>query len=156
MRHVCFCAAIVAILNGCATYGGRPVHLSPGSQLLAEVAVEYATGKVIEAKSNPAERIQRAARIKSVALAIQSAATGDTTTVGSLAALAESYIADLKLQPSDLLLAHTLVNAVVAELNARIQGGILKPDDLLVVKQVLGWVLLATEPYLTATPLEAP
>lgn len=142
--HRSFLAAILVVtvfallMPACAT--------TPQSALVEQVAVQYATGKFIEAKPD-AQRAGRAADVIKVAGVIKTLASGDTATVDELSVYVETVLADAGLSPSDRLLANTLVAAVVAELQARVQNGILSPDDRLKVATALDWVIQAAQGY---------
>lgn len=128
----------VAALCGCAS--------TPQNAVLQQVAVQYATGKFIEAKP-AAERAARAADVIAVAGVVKTLASGDTSTVDELANHVQGILAGANLSPSDRLLANTLVAAVVAELQARVSNGVLSANDRLAVSKVLDWVVQAAQGY---------
>lgn len=128
-------------LVGCATMS------APQNQMVEQIAVQYATGKFIEAKAFPADRIERAAQVKSVAVAVKAVAASDNADIATLEALAMSRINTANLQPSDRLLAQALVAAVVTELSTRVANGALSASDRVLVTQMLDWVISACDAY---------
>jgi hypothetical protein len=129
-------------LHGCAV--GKAVKDNP---VLASVVVQYATGKVIEAGKTPAARAIRAERVKTIAVTIKAAAKGRVVTLGELQLVAQGYIADLNLEPSDAMLANTLVLAVSSELEKKISAGALAESDVLVLNTALDWAIVAANLY---------
>lgn len=121
---------------------------TPQGALVEQVAVQYATGKLIEAKPVN-ERAARAAEVLRIASTIQTLASGDTATVDELEAHVDAILANVAMSPSDRLLASTVVSAVVAALKDRVSDGVLSPDDRLVVTKVLGWAIQAAQGYAT-------
>jgi hypothetical protein len=146
---LCIVAILCAgILNGCTTMQGAFQSLTdPKNAVAQQITVQYATGKFIEAKGTPAERIARASQVKAVATSIQAVAASDSATIAALHELAASKIAAAHLSPSDRLLADSLVNAVVDELSARVAGGTLTPENRVYVSRLLGWVIAAADAY---------
>jgi predicted component of type VI protein secretion system len=134
-------ALVAGALTGCATLS------APQNQAVEQITVQYATGKFIEAKPTGPERAARAAQVKAVALSVKSVAASDSATIASLSELALSKVATANLQPSDRLLAQSLVTAVVNELSARVAGGVLTPENRVVVTQMLDWVIAAADAY---------
>jgi hypothetical protein len=135
-------AAAVLCCAGCSTLDA--IAKRPAASALA---VQYATAKVIELGKTTDERLARAARIKTIALDAQKYATGDAVTVDALQQLAIAQIAQLNLGTADMLLANALVQTAVEELQSKIGVGVIPPDKLTTVNQLLGWVITATELY---------
>ena len=117
----------VVYLSGCNSQQSIAAHL----------AVSYATAKYIE--QGGADSAGRAARVLAVADAVQKAASGESVTVDALRLLVIEHLPPT-LSPADKVLAGALIDAAVAELQARIGAGVLKPDSVLKVREVLGWV----------------
>jgi len=107
------------------------------STIAAHLAVSYATAKYIE--KGGAGAPARAQRVIDVADAIEAAATGESVTIAALKALVLAKLPG-SLSPADRVLANALIDAVLAELEARIGDGVLKPDQLVKVREVLKWV----------------
>lgn len=140
---VAFIAASTIILSG--VLGGCS-FLKPENAALHQVAVQYATGKYIEA-AGPDAMEARACKVLSVSDAIAALATDDTVTLDSLESHALQAVAKAEMTPADRILANTLVAAVVAELRARVDTGVLSDQDRYRVGLVLGWVKQAAGLY---------
>lgn len=130
---------IVAIVAGLALafsfVGCTTTADSPSREVLAQAAVVYATAKVIE--NNPAY----APRIAQIAAEVRAVSSGEAaTTVDMVVALARSKIDWAKLSPADTALVNLLLDAVKAELTARLGAAELPTDKLLVVAKVAGWI----------------
>lgn len=137
--------AIVA-LPGCATFGGKPIHLESEGALAAQLTTQYAVQKFIDRSENPAGR---AAKVKQVAQSVIDHANGDASaTVAELSEIAYAEIAKRNLDSSDVQLARSLVMLVATELNQHTADGLLKQEDVVLINQVFGWITQATEPYL--------
>lgn len=113
---------------------------------VTDIAIEFATAKVIEAKGAN-ETLPRAQNIKTIAVAIQGVAGGDSVTIAALEAEAGVYIRKLNLSTADLLLANALVATISTDLSQKVNGGMLKPEDVAVVKQVMQDVINACALY---------
>jgi len=128
---------VCAVLSGCASLSAFLDSL--GEQKLA---VQYATMKYIESAGDDQAQAARAARVRVVVDQVEVRLT-DSASIGALRALVESKLpADLP--ASDRLLAGALLDAVVAELEGKVDDGLLGPDELLAVQRVLGFVRDAT------------
>lgn len=115
-----------ASLLGCSATSERPDT--------TRLVVQYATLKAIESGSSPS-------RIVEVGNRVLEAAQGESVTLAALEAAAAREIAHLAL--SDRLVAEALIELVVAEINARIDGGVLDAEALTTVTQVIGWAVQA-------------
>lgn len=111
----------------------------------SKIIVQVETMKVIEADRN--HTAERAKQIREVAVEGKQFLDTNTVSVSLLADSINARLAVLDLAPSDRLLAAALVDAVVAELSARVGAGALSPEQRLNVSQVLGWIISATEFY---------
>jgi hypothetical protein len=138
---ICALCGALALQPGCATSSS-----SPNTELIAQAAVVYATSKVVE--NNP----DYAPRIAAIAGEIRKTASGDgVDTVAAVIAIARARIDWSKLSPADTALVNLLLDAVSAELTARLGAGVLPPDKALVVAKVAGWIEKAAIAYAPAT-----
>lgn len=105
-----------------------------------KLAVQYAAIKFVRADDNPAEK---AARVRAVIEEVRAVAKGESASVAAIKAFVQAKLpADML--PEDRLLANALIEAVSAELEARVGDGVLDPEKLVKVETVLGWVSEAT------------
>jgi hypothetical protein len=133
-----FCILIALAITGCS------VLSKPENQPLARAGVQYATAKLIE-QGNPAK--ERAGRIKAIAIDLQSLFKADEqATIPALEALIREKVREPleSLSPADRMLAENLIAVVVQELQARLGKGVLAPDQMIVVNDILQWVIDAT------------
>ncbi len=132
---VTFCAILsVPIVQWGCTTTGKP------SPIVAQVAVQYATMKVVE--KNPSY----APRVIEIARNVREATNGNASaTVAVIDALIRSQIKWEKLAPSDRMVVDLLLQAIKDELTARIGSGVLDSDKLLVVAQVATWIETAAQ-----------
>lgn len=137
-------AALVAVflcLAGCAT-------LTDGDRrndLAAELAIKYATLKVIDNDSDPSER---AGRIISIAEKTQSLVDrGLVSLIPEIEQVVKDQIDWGKLDAADTLLVDALLTAVRVELDSRVQGGALSGETALAVSRVLDSVIAAARLY---------
>lgn len=144
MKHI---TAVLAILAAAISLCGCATTQNATTAVVEQLAVEYATGKVVEVGKTTDERTTRAKNIHQIAAAVDAVAHGDATTIAQLEADASAKIASLQLQPSDALLASGLVTAIVGELQGKVSAGVLSQNDLLVLDKVLGWVEQACAVY---------
>lgn len=120
----------LALSVGCQSTGSNP-----SGEVLAQAAVVYATAKVIE--NNPAY----APRIAQIAAEVRAVSAGEAaTTVDMVISLARAKIDWASLSPADAALVNLLLDAVKAELTARLGAAELPTDKLLVVAKVAGWI----------------
>lgn len=122
----------------------------PSEQLTARVAVQYSVGKYLE-RETPEVRAEKAARILATVELVSSMAENEAVTIDSLRAYVATRLAD-RLSPADRLLAGAIIDAAALELKARVGDGVLKPDQLVKVREVLSWVAEAAAAY--APPVE--
>lgn len=134
---VCILAFALIALPGCATFG-KNVDQS-------KLIVQVATMKVIEADQSHTK--ERAAKIREVASDGKTFLDGANVSVPLLSSAINARLAGIDIAPSDRVLAAALVDAVAAELNARVGSGLLSPEQKYSVSQVLGWVIDATSFY---------
>ena len=126
---LCVLCGSIFLSSGCSTAGGGP------SPILAQVAVQYATIKVLQ--NNP----DRAPRVIEIATYIrENAGNEQAATVALLEAAVRSQIDFSKLDPADAMLVDILIATVREELIARLGDGPLSPEHVLVVAQVAGWI----------------
>lgn len=117
----------------------------PESQLAARVAVQYAVGKYIE-KVSPIDKVEKVRRIIETARLVSQLAENESVTIDSLRAYVAQRLAD-RLSPADRLLAGAIIDAAAIELKNRVGDGVLKPDQLVQVREVLTWVEEAATAY---------
>lgn len=129
----------IAVLCGCSTLTSQPT--------VSSLAVTYAAAKVIEAAPTPDERLARAERIKSIVGEARTWLNGEGVTVGLLESAARARLAELNLSPADTMLANTLVQIAVQDLQEKIGAGVIAPDQLVTVNELLDWIETATEMY---------
>lgn len=132
----------VGLLAGCVTGGGTLPD--PGTaQSVAKLAVTYGVLKYCEKAGDPAAQAARCARVKAFAGEAQKLAAGESVTIVALNAAIEAKLpADLS--PADRILAIALIETIEQELMQRVGGNLLKPEQIVIVQQVLGWVVDAT------------
>lgn len=126
---------VLGALTGC----------KPQEQLAAKIAVQYAVGKYVEHQPQDA-RAETAARIAKTVELVSGLAENEQVTVDALRAYVAQRLGD-KLSPSDKLLAGAIIDAAAVELKARVGDGVLKPDQLVKVREVLSWVAEAAAAY---------
>lgn len=130
---------VAASMAGCA-------FLKPENAALHQIAVQYATGKYIEA-ANDGEETARACKVIAVSETVATLTSNEAITLDELEAHALAAVVNTNMSPADRILANTLVAAVVAELRARVDTGVLSEQDRYRVGLVLGWVKQAAEMY---------
>ena len=133
-----FLAALLP-LCGCQTIKDQP--------LIAQVAVQYATIKVVQ------DHPERAARVVEIARTLRTSAEDEAATVALLEVLIRAKINWASLDAADRLLVDTLIIGVRQELLNRLGDGVLSAENKLVVAQVAGWIEAAA---LSVTPATTP
>jgi predicted RecB family endonuclease len=119
-------------------------------QVAARVAVSYATAKLIE-KSEPGEaRAQKAAEILAVADKVDELASGESMTVDALRAYVASRLSHLS--PADRMLAGVLIDEAARALREKIGDGVIDPERLVKVREVLSWVREGAISYVPTDP----
>lgn len=117
----------VFLTSGCQTIKERPA--------VAQLAVQYATIKVVE--KNP----DRAARVIEIAAYIKAnAGNSSAASVALLEVAVRKQIDFERLDAADTFLVDTLIGLVRDELVARLGDGPLSPENALIVAQVAGWI----------------
>jgi len=128
-RKALVALAIVAlIVSGCAALKG---DTTPAAKL----AIQSATLKVIDSDT---ERAQRVHKIAGQVLEIV-----DGNAEATLDAVEKRVRDEIRwdqLDQAEQLVASNLVDAVRVEIEARIDGGTLAPDDRVVVQKVMTWI----------------
>lgn len=125
---------LLIVLSGCATFEKH----EPTARLVTQYAVlKYAERLPEESRATRIERI------KSIAAEVKALTSGETSL--SLLQLAVSAQLDKAgLSPADRLLADGLVQIIGAELQQRIGDGVLSPEQLVQVSEVMDWIIAAT------------
>lgn len=121
---------------GCAT-----LEKSPNT---AKLVTQYAVMKFAE-QSSDERRVERIANVRKIAEDVKSLAANQTVSVPGLQAAVMAQVAKLGLSPADSFLASALVQVVADELAAKIGDGVISPEKMLVVSQVMDWVIDATK-----------
>ncbi len=132
---------VAVIVPGCATL------TNPDNRVAQQIAVQYATGKFIEAPATAEGRQARARQVKAVAENLKTVAASDSANIAQLRSLAMAKVDKANLTASDRLLAATLVDIAVQELSARVASGVLSPDAVVAVSRLLDWVIAAAAAY---------
>ena len=120
----------LSTLSGCATMERH--------EFAAKLGVQYAMLKYVERKDDPEDT---KARIREHVSAAKRFLDQGTTT---LALLKSSVIARLdmsKISVADQLLIYAVIDAIVFELQDRIKDGVIRPEQLYKVNEVLDWIL---------------
>ncbi len=136
-------AAVLAVAaSGCAVLTAA----SNTNTIAVNTAVQFATAKVIEAKGN-ASAPGRATQIKAIALEVKGYADG-TVSVAQLEQVAQAWV--VKLPVSDQILANALIQQVAADLNAKVQNGIVDAAAKAAVGQLMDDIVTACNLYIPA------
>lgn len=122
----------------------------PENQPIAKMSTEYAVLKYIESAGDKVAQTTRAERIATIATDIQSLVKSDEqATIPALDTLVRSKVPWDKLSPADTILATNLIEVIEQELMSRLgtaqTPGVLTPDQLVVVVDLMNWVLEATK-----------
>lgn len=128
----------LASISGCATLRDNPDA--------TELVVSQVVTRYID-EAAPSARATRAQRIHDVVTEVEKFASGESVTIAQFAALALSAIPN-DLSVPDRALATSVVNLLSRALSQRIGDGLLKPEDLVTVKQVLASVRFYASLYL--------
>lgn len=135
-------------LSGCATLAK---FATPAVQPFEQAAVYAAVGIAVQqGTSDKAVWQARATNIKTIALQLEALDTGSTAVVSLLQLELNKKIVALNLQPAELLAAQTLtaaINAVVQTEIASQTNGVLTPQTVVAINQVLTWVTTAAAAY---------
>lgn len=137
---------VLAVLLCAFALPGCQTLTNPDNRLAQQIAVQYATGKFIEA-APAAERIGRAQDVAKVVVSVKSMVSDGSASISQLHQYAMAKVNAAKLNPSDKLLATALVDVAVQELSARVSTGVLDPDARVAVHRLLDWVAAAAAAY---------
>ena len=137
-----YLVSLIACLSlaGCAGTVLRPD--STGVQA-AKLTVTYGVLKFVEKAGDPTEQYARAQRIKTITEDVKKYAAGDEVTLSVLQTVILQRLPPT-LSPADKGLALGLVELVMTELRARMDGGVIKPEQLVAIDTVAGWIISAT------------
>lgn len=130
--------AVLAFIAGFTLISGCTFFRT--QQPLAKVGVQYATMKFVEQASPGTDREVRIARITSVAKDLKAYVTGESVTLDTLKTEALKLLERYHPSPADKLLAVNLIDAVTAELAARVSEGTLASADRVLIGDVLDWI----------------
>lgn len=142
-----------AALAACMTLHDNPV--------IAQAGVQVASARFVRSAGDAEHQAKRKERVKAIAGEIQSLARNQMATVDFLhTAVNQRLPADLN--PEDRVLVELLISAVVQELQKRVGDGVLDPERLMQLDQVLAWIIqgadlvAVNEPERTAGRQPAP
>jgi hypothetical protein len=139
---------LLASIAGCATLARV---LTPGAQPFEQAAVFAAVGVAVQqGTTDRAVWTARAARIKAVALQLEALDTGSTAVLSLLEQALNKKIVALNLPPADLLAAQTLTAAITAVVQTELasaSNGVLTPQSVVALNDVLTWVTTAASAY---------
>lgn len=133
MKRTLICLAVLCaslFVPACSTISDRPI--------LAQLAVQYAVVKVLDNNPDFAPRV-----VEIATFVEENAGASQATTVLVLEQLVRAQINWDRLDAADRILVDALIAAVREELVARLGDGPLTGDNVLVVKQVAGWIKTA-------------
>jgi hypothetical protein len=107
------------------------------------IVVTYGTAKFIEKAGTAEAQAARAEKIRTVAQDIRTFMEGNTVTLGLLEAAIRDRL-PANLSPADRVLVNELIALIMMELRAKMDDGLLKPEQKVIVVKVIDWVTLAT------------
>lgn len=128
-------AAVLCMgLAGCKTIEQNPAT--------AQLVTRYAVVKYLEKKPTAEQRYASAQRIVAIATDLRSVTAGSSVSLQYLRDYLGTVVELKNLSPADKVLADGLVNVLFTELESRFKGGggLLSPDQLIVVNDVLSWI----------------
>lgn len=118
-------------LTGC---GVVPVGTDGSDRTRFEV--EAATVLLLEQSSQPAKR---AAEVVESIDRLQTLLTDQSTTVGDLRSALLKRVAERDLSPGEKALALQIVGRIAENVELKVGKGLLSPDAIVSINQVLGW-----------------
>lgn len=128
MKRLVVVFVLSVFLCGCGTFQSNPAAW--------QLAVTYSISRYVYEK--PADQQEAVkARIRAVAADLKALATGDAVTLPLLRQALTVQLDRANLIPPDRALLEGLADVIVAELGKRVGGGLIKPDQLYEVVQVL-------------------
>ncbi len=135
-------AILSAVFVGVFLFGA--VGCKSSEKVASKIGLQYAVGNYLEHRT-PAERVEKARAILLAVESLETLAGSDSTTVDALRA----YIAQRldHLSPADRLALGNLIDLAADILKERVGDGVLKPGDVLLVRDVLSWVAEAASAY---------
>lgn len=132
--------AVIALLSALMLAGCKSIEERPAT---AKLVTQYAVLKFAE-QSSADKRAVRIEHVRRIAADVKAIAAGEPVSLALLKGAAFSEISKLQLSPADTLLAHALVDLIAEEIALRVGDGVLSPDQLVQVAQVMDWVVEAT------------
>jgi hypothetical protein len=116
----------------------------------ARVAVSYATAKLIEKQTGVEERAAQAREILAVLDKVEELAQSDSTSIDALRA----YVAQRldHLSPADRMLAGVLIDVAYEALKEKVGTGVIDPEKLVKIREVLAWVREGAIGYVPTVP----
>lgn len=134
MKRLVIIPILLIALSGCASLEKH----EPTARLVTQYAVLKYAEKL------PADsRAARIERIRTIAIEVKAMTTGETS-LSLLQLAVASQLDKAGLSPADRLLADGLVQIISAELEERIGTGVLAPEQLVQVSEVMDWIIAAT------------
>jgi hypothetical protein len=149
MKHLMLLLAVAALIAGCALSAACSTSMTKGGGSAVENAgarmvVQYATMKYISGAKGAQAQNARASRVADVASKAQALAQGGAaSTIPLIEQAVRDQIDWTKVDMADRLLIDNLITLVRAELEARVSDGGIPADQMLAVREVLGWVVSA-------------
>jgi len=141
MRNKLLVIILGLVLSACST---TSTNQTPQLSFVSTVGIGIATVRLIEESANQAER---AGKVVTVAQAIKNtAASGSPLVVSFLETQARELIDWASLTLSEQVLVNALLFNITDQIEARIDGGTLDKNRLLIFNDVLDTVIRAARP----------
>lgn len=122
-----------------ALFGCSFLRESPST---AKLVVQYSVAKFAE-QSSAERRLERLNNVKRIASSVKTLAANESATIPLLKNIVLEQVAKLHLSPADTVLAQGLIDVIAEQLGKKIGEGLLKPEDKLLVADVMDWVIEA-------------
>lgn len=106
-------------------------------KVATRIALQYGVGKYLD-KQSPESRVEKARAVVEAVRVLNELAGADVTTVDALRAYIATRISDLP--PTDRRALGDVIDLATEVLKERVGSGVLNPEGVLVVRDVLSWV----------------
>lgn len=126
--------SMLLMLPGCTFFKESPST--------AKMLVQYSVAKYAE-QSSAETRPQHLTNIKTIATAVKSISSGEPVSIVQLESIVGTKVSQLQLSPSDLTLANGLISVIGEQLQQKIGAGLLKPEDKVLIAEVMDWIIEA-------------
>lgn len=126
--------------SGCSSVNSFVIE----HEVAAQAAVMYGVQKFVHEADDTSQRASRVVNVVDKTLA---GIDDKSMVIDELEMVLRSNIDWLSMDPPDVILIDTLINAVVAEISKRIEDQTLPADSVTTVKTVLGWARQAAVMY---------